>query len=228
MASCSGVIFSSSSRALGTEEQYSSQNNNKFRTHGREWVNVPCCNSWPIPASLWLFLGLFYSENHSLAESVLPSNWFCAGLRASADEKNREQHSSIQWKSLQDWIMHVLCTNLLFQFILSVVDSNGIIVSVQPMDKCLKIKSSTPSETPTRTEETFDKATAHMQPSKLQTLSLLTWIEGLLRCPKFEVVCRGSWARTIVFGLIRRKASITTCQKTTLRDNMPAMCCEPG
>ena len=38
----------------------------------------------------------------------------------------------------------------------------------------------------------------------------ITWIDGLLRCPKFDVVCLGSCPRTIMLGLMRRNASITT------------------
>lgn len=38
----------------------------------------------------------------------------------------------------------------------------------------------------------------------------LTWMDGLLRCPRLEVVWRGSWPSIMVWGLIRRKASITT------------------
>lgn len=37
-----------------------------------------------------------------------------------------------------------------------------------------------------------------------------TWIEGLLRWPKLEVVCRGSCPNIMVCGLINRNASITT------------------
>jgi hypothetical protein len=40
------------------------------------------------------------------------------------------------------------------------------------------------------------------------------WIEGLLRWPRWEVVCRGSCPAMIVCGLIRRKASITTLPLT--------------
>ena len=33
---------------------------------------------------------------------------------------------------------------------------------------------------------------------------------GFCRWPKFEVVCLGSWPKTIILGWIRRKASMTT------------------
>lgn len=41
-------------------------------------------------------------------------------------------------------------------------------------------------------------------------LPRLTWIEGLFKWPRFEVVCLGSWPSTIMLGLINRNASITT------------------
>lgn len=37
-----------------------------------------------------------------------------------------------------------------------------------------------------------------------------TWMEGLLRCPRLLVVWRGSCPSIIVWGLMRRNASITT------------------
>lgn len=37
-----------------------------------------------------------------------------------------------------------------------------------------------------------------------------TWTEGFCKWPRFEVVCLGSWPSTIMLGLIRRNASITT------------------
>lgn len=37
-----------------------------------------------------------------------------------------------------------------------------------------------------------------------------TCSDGLLRCPTFEVVCRGSCPTMIICGLIDRNASITT------------------
>ena len=39
---------------------------------------------------------------------------------------------------------------------------------------------------------------------------MLTWMDGLFRCPRFEVVCWGSCPSIIVWGLIKRNASITT------------------
>jgi hypothetical protein len=39
-------------------------------------------------------------------------------------------------------------------------------------------------------------------------------MEGLLRCPMLEVVCRGSWLRSMSCGLMVRKASITTLPLT--------------
>ena len=35
-------------------------------------------------------------------------------------------------------------------------------------------------------------------------------MDGLFRCPMLEVVYRGSWPKTMVCGLMRRKASSTT------------------
>lgn len=42
---------------------------------------------------------------------------------------------------------------------------------------------------------------------------LLTWMEGLFRWPKFDVVCLGSWPSTIMLALINLKASMTTCRR---------------
>ena len=38
----------------------------------------------------------------------------------------------------------------------------------------------------------------------------LTCIDGFCKCPKFDVVCRGSGPKTIALGLISLNASITT------------------
>lgn len=40
-----------------------------------------------------------------------------------------------------------------------------------------------------------------------------TWMEGLLRWPTLEVVCRGSCPSIMVCGLMQRNASITTCRR---------------
>ena len=40
------------------------------------------------------------------------------------------------------------------------------------------------------------------------------WMDGLLRWPKFEVVCRGSCPIIRVWGFINRNASITTLPLT--------------
>lgn len=37
-----------------------------------------------------------------------------------------------------------------------------------------------------------------------------TCMDGFCKWPKFDVVCLGSWPKTIMFGLINRNASITT------------------
>jgi len=37
-----------------------------------------------------------------------------------------------------------------------------------------------------------------------------TWMDGLLRWPRLDVACRGSWPNTIMLGLISRNASMTT------------------
>lgn len=39
-----------------------------------------------------------------------------------------------------------------------------------------------------------------------------TWIDGLFKWPRFEVVCLGSCPKTIILALINLKASITTCK----------------
>lgn len=41
----------------------------------------------------------------------------------------------------------------------------------------------------------------------------VTWIEGLFRWPRLDVVCLGSWPNTIMLALINLKASITTCRR---------------
>lgn len=48
--------------------------------------------------------------------------------------------------------------------------------------------------------------------------ALRTWIEGLLRCPRLDVVCLGSWPNTIMLALINRKASITTWEETNAHE----------
>lgn len=47
----------------------------------------------------------------------------------------------------------------------------------------------------------------------------ITWIDGLLRWPKFDVVCLGSWPKTIMLALINLKASMTTCEKATQKEH---------
>ena len=44
----------------------------------------------------------------------------------------------------------------------------------------------------------------------LENIGIHTCIEGFCKCPRFEVVCRDSWPSTIMLGLMRRNASITT------------------
>lgn len=42
--------------------------------------------------------------------------------------------------------------------------------------------------------------------------TVITWIDGLFKWPRFEVVCLGSCPKTIILALINLKASITTCK----------------
>jgi hypothetical protein len=50
------------------------------------------------------------------------------------------------------------------------------------------------------------------QDKKMRTgkMAVATWIDGLLRWPRLEVVWRGSCPSIMVCGLMRRNASITT------------------
>lgn len=52
-----------------------------------------------------------------------------------------------------------------------------------------------------------------------QNTRIHTCIEGFCKCPRFEVVCRDSWPSTIMLGLMRRNASITTYSSKTLIKN---------
>jgi hypothetical protein len=43
------------------------------------------------------------------------------------------------------------------------------------------------------------------------------WMEGLFRWPRLEVVWRGSCPSMMAWGLIKRKASMTTCEMQGVR-----------
>lgn len=56
---------------------------------------------------------------------------------------------------------------------------------------------------------------AHQKVNTLIPNTEFTWIDGLFKWPRFEVVCLGSCPKTIILALINLKASITTCKNKT-------------
>ena len=88
--------------------------------------------------------------------------------------------------------------HFLFQLILSIIDGNWIIMSVQSMNQGLYWRWVSICYKKLRGNA------YHFSPMNH------TWIDGLFKWPRFDVVWRGSCPSIIVWGLIRRKASMTT------------------
>lgn len=100
--------------------------------------------------------------------------------------------------------------HLLLKFIFPVIDGYGIIMPVQPMDQSLKSGNKDMSEL---VKEVQNKCFPNVNNNKKRG-PVKTWMDGLFRCPRLDVVCLGSCPSIIVCGLINRKASITTLPLT--------------